>query len=552
MTIKKIVGTAILLQLLLAVNTQMSPNPRSPCPNYFNYMRDEDTGEILGQVQINNPAKETALHIKVTLSVAVALPTKYVGRLELAQSKEESVAAVNQGRPLIYRIRFPVRWPIPVFTGLWFNGQQRCAGPKAMGMLVTSIFLEHTLYPAGTMPLSENQSNQNIRPINPSENLHPMHNPNNPYWSDNFDMQYQPMPQFPPQPVFTERPEPMTMPQTVTTPITMKTRPTTMITRPTTITTRPASIITSRPRPKPEALPQPDSTPINIIPFNPQTDLPTTTSNDNIFFKEECGKSYVTGVNPLIAKGDKTHPGQWPWLAAMFIVKINFEFQCAGNLLTKSHLITAAHCLKLANGIDVPASAMLISLGRYRLRDWREKGSVNREVRTYYFHPDYKHRGSADSDLAIIVLRESVEFSRMIQPLCLWNGSPDLQPVVGKSGYVVGWGRDEFGNPYLSEPRMSTIPIVSQEDCLWSNTDFVAFTSNRTFCAGMRDGSGPCNGDSGSGLVIKQPSTGRFHLRGIVSRSLLDKDTMSCDLSQYVVYSDAAKHMDWIVEQLAR
>lgn len=54
----------------------------------------------------------------------------YVGQLELAQSKEESVRIVQQGRPLLYHIRFPLRQPIPLLTGIWFNDQQYCSGPR--------------------------------------------------------------------------------------------------------------------------------------------------------------------------------------------------------------------------------------------------------------------------------------------------------------------------------------------------------------------------------------------------------------------------------------
>ncbi|EFN71523.1 Serine protease gd, partial [Camponotus floridanus] len=84
------------------------------------------------------------------------------------------------------------------------------------------------------------------------------------------------------------------------------------------------------------------------------------------------------------------------------------------------------------------------------------------------------------------------------------------------------------------------------ESCLWSDQRFVSFTSNRTFCAGMRDGSGPCNGDSGSGLMLYDSSTGRYQLRGIVSRSLFDYNEQTCDLTQYVVFVDVAKYLSWI------
>lgn len=60
----------------------------------------------------------------------VAAFQKYVGRLELAQSKEDSVRAVQQGRPLLYYIHFPLSRPIPLLTGIWFNDQQYCMGPR--------------------------------------------------------------------------------------------------------------------------------------------------------------------------------------------------------------------------------------------------------------------------------------------------------------------------------------------------------------------------------------------------------------------------------------
>lgn len=112
---------------------------------------------------------------------------------------------------------------------------------------------------------------------------------------------------------------------------------------------------------------------------------------------------------------------------------------------------------------NIPPSAMLASLGRYRLRDWREAGSENREIQNYTLHHEYQNQVSADSDLAILILRTPVTYSPTIKPICLWPSGPsDLQNVVNKAAYVAGWGRDENGNPYLAEPRMANTPIVKQ------------------------------------------------------------------------------------------
>ncbi|CAK9825560.1 Serine protease gd [Anthophora retusa] len=433
-----------LFQLIVDVTGQ-----QSPCPNYFWYVQDDTTNDVIGYIEIPSPPKGVALHISVSLSIAVALPSKYVGRLELAKSREQSVKAVNQGRPLNYKIHFPLPRPIAILTGLRFNNQLICSGPRATGPIVTSIVLNHTLYPPGVLPVSETEGN------------------------------------------------------TVTNYPTIENLP-----------TQP-----SRPT-KPQIL-YFENVPLATEPI--PTKRPVTNQEEN---EPTCGRVSITNkINPLVVRGVKTSHGQWPWLVAIFIVKLKFQFQCAGTLVSNMHVITAAHCFQMDN-IDLPAGTLSVSLGRYRLQEWREK------------------------DLAVIILRERVEYNLVIKPICLWASSTNLENVVGKVGYVVGWGYDELGNQYAQEPRQTTAPIVSQEDCLWSNTNFVLLTSNRTFCAGLKDGTGPCNGDSGSGFVMYDPKTDRYYLRGIVSRSL-SGGAMLCDLTQYVVYVDVAKHLNWIKQQIS-
>ncbi|XP_015592751.1 serine protease gd isoform X1 [Cephus cinctus] len=456
----------LVLPLVQVISTTVA---QSPCPNYFYYYRDEKTNDLMGWISIPQPPKDVTLHLVVHFSIATAIPTNYVGRLQLARSKEESIRAVEAGNSLTYKIHFPVRQPIPLLTKLLFNEQEYCVGPKAIGSIVTSIELEHTLFPPRMISLAQdgpvpipNPSNNSISRL-PNLNLVP-------------------------------------------------------------------SV-------------KPDSTPY------------TGTGNAFPIVKpgeETCGLPNAKSINLLIAKGDKVLPGRWPWLVAIFLVKIEFEFQCAGSLITEKHVISAAHCFELSDESDVPASTLLVSLGRNKLRNWREQGSVNLEVSEIKIHSDHVRGGygGADSDIAILVLRERVVFTPLIQPVCLWKGPIDLNSVVGKTGYVVGWGRDEEGNKYTAEPRMARVPIVSQEVCLRSNEGFLKSTSNRTLCAGSRDGSGPCNGDSGSGLVLRDPNTGRYHLRGVVSLSLFNSATNTCDWSQYVVYVDVAKYLVWIRKQI--
>ena len=53
---------------------------------------------------------------------------------------------------------------------------------------------------------------------------------------------------------------------------------------------------------------------------------------------------------------------------------------------------------------------------------------------------------------------------------------------------TIGWGFDQKGHP-TEELMQAKMPIVSQQQCLWSYPEFFAkFTSNYTFCAGFING----------------------------------------------------------------
>lgn len=71
--------------------------------------------------------------------------------------------------------------------------------------------------------------------------------------------------------------------------------------------------------------------------------------------------------------------------------------------------------------------------------------------------------------------------------------------------------------------------------------------ANVNFCLA---GTGVCNGDSGGGMFFER--NGLYSLRGVVSLGVSQKDEpKTCNLQQYVVFTDAAKYLDWIRENSA-
>lgn len=178
------------------------------------------------------------------------------------------------------------------------------------------------------------------------------------------------------------------------------------------------------------------------------------------------------------------------------------------------------------------------------MTSWTEEGSQLSEVQSIEIFPDYKKiTMSLDADIALVILKNAAEYSKYIRPICLWENDLSVAEIVGKSGTVVGWGSDGYGATVTATPRSIKIPIVSEVDCLRSSQAFATITSNRTFCAGRKDGYGPCHGDSGSGIALEQNH--RIVLRGIVSAAL-SGPINSCDLSNYVIFTDVAQFLSWI------
>eukprot|EP00102_Acyrthosiphon_pisum_P007886 XP_003243712.1 PREDICTED: CUB and peptidase domain-containing protein 1-like [Acyrthosiphon pisum] len=96
---------------------------------------------------------------------------------------------------------------------------------------------------------------------------------------------------------------------------------------------------------------------------------------------------------------------------------------------------------------------------------------------------------------------------------------------------------------------MAKMPVVSQQTCLWSYPQFYSeFTSDKTFCAGFRNGTSVCNGDSGGGMVFARNH--RWYLRGIVSLTVAKDGLRVCDTRHYVVFTDVAKYTDFITKNL--
>lgn len=247
----------------------------------------------------------------------------------------------------------------------------------------------------------------------------------------------------------------------------------------------------------------------------------------------------------LITNGFESKPGDYPWHVALFHRerRTTLSYKCGGTIINPTTIITAGHCVFDSSGRQIVPDRTVIQLGRHHLYS-AEANAQEFQVYRIVLHPEYQ-QSLLENDIAILKLANPIAFTDYIQPICLWERSKtSIRNVEKRRGTVMGWGyteKDEVSD-VLKE---ATMPVVSFAECLQSNRQFFGtFLTNKNFCAGYRNGTSVCNGDSGGSMIFQENNVWR--LRGVVSLSMKRDNQDLCNTSHYVIFTDAAQYLDWI------
>ncbi|KAJ6631710.1 Modular serine protease [Pseudolycoriella hygida] len=270
-------------------------------------------------------------------------------------------------------------------------------------------------------------------------------------------------------------------------------------------------------------------------------------SRDILKCVPECGA--IGSAIPLVMNGWNAL-APFPWHVNLYMrTKIEYKFWCGGTLISEAVVVTAAHCVW-----NVKKNDLKLSMGSTSslFNDPKSVYTKMLSVKRIVIHPLYQDKfGSYGSDIALIEMDGNVELSSFFLPVCIdWNLDDITSHLSHTSlGLVAGMGVSE-DNSFSDRLKVTTLPVVGDEECMQKQQpDFKKYLTFTTFCAGWENGTGVCNGDSGSGLIF--PTKDLWYLQGVVSLSPRRASTSLCDTSQFTIFTKVGMYVSWIRNVLA-
>ncbi|XP_032745774.1 coagulation factor IX isoform X2 [Rattus rattus] len=254
-------------------------------------------------------------------------------------------------------------------------------------------------------------------------------------------------------------------------------------------------------------------------------DITNSTVLDNVTENSEPINDFTRVVG-----GENAKPGQIPW---QVILNGEIEAFCGGAIINEKWIVTAAHCLKPGDKIEVVA-------GEHNIDEKEDTEQRRNVIRTIPHHQYNATINKYSHDIALLELDKPLILNSYVTPICVANKEYTNIFLKFGSGYVSGWGKVFNKGRQASILQYLRVPLVDRATCLRS-TKFSIY--NNMFCAGYREGGkDSCEGDSGGPHVTEVEGTS--FLTGIISWG------EECAMKgKYGIYTKVSRYVNWIKEK---
>ncbi|XP_074131770.1 polyserase-2-like isoform X2 [Sminthopsis crassicaudata] len=237
----------------------------------------------------------------------------------------------------------------------------------------------------------------------------------------------------------------------------------------------------------------------------------------------ECGRPLR---QDRIVGGSDASLGKWPWH-----VSVNRKGSqiCGGTLISKSWVISAAHCFISSHTFSlIPPKQYTVAVGLNSQLSLKRDPDLSDgtfqivKVSDILVHENYS-KPALGNDIALLHLAEPLNFTDYVRPICLPRANHSFPH--GASCWATGWGDVQESEPQPIKSglilQQLELKIIGPKECQCLFKYKGPF--NRTLellptmlCAGYKEGRrDTCQGDSGGPLVCEEQ--GQWFLAGITS-----------------------------------
>jgi len=265
--------------------------------------------------------------------------------------------------------------------------------------------------------------------------------------------------------------------------------------------------------------------------------MPAQNATDRLFSNCRCGQRNRA---MRIVGGRDAGEAEFPWQAHVgnMLRGSNSQlFSCGGSIISSRLIVTAAHCFFDQKTHQRLSNKYLVAVGTND-GQWTYKHMDN--VQEVTIHPDYDPRNNNGNDIAMVTLKDDLDISHAVSPICLPDAHTNFE---GKTGTVSGWGRLSTHGQSPNRLQKVDLTIMSDRACKREWNYYVTFSPSKQVCVDAPRGKDTCMGDSGGPFAVEH--RGHYDLVGIVSFG------SECGSDAISVFTEVAGFLPWINSFLA-
>ncbi|XP_073962515.1 uncharacterized protein [Choristoneura fumiferana] len=217
-------------------------------------------------------------------------------------------------------------------------------------------------------------------------------------------------------------------------------------------------------------------------------------------------KQWVLNASSLqtrrVYNGQAVSVVDFPFMASIHIER---RFACAGAIIRKDFIITAASCLKPFHAAQrIPHLNLEVRVAS----DFTSQYGELIPVTEMYFHPHFNHE-SLSNNLAILKLRKRLKFNQKARKIMV-DDKANKMPENAENIFILGWGSLNMKKEYQVETTplsYAFVDVYNLQECKNVYSSF--YVKDKNFCTGyVSEGSGACKNDIGGPAVVDSVLTG--------------------------------------------